>query len=200
MTTQAKNEAFIPTMLELVRPYQAFSAYSEAHIRSFRLNSYSVWCHCYLWQVYVKADSTYTGRVTVPVLWDQQTNQIVNNESRQIIQMFNSEFNTLGATGENFYPQSLKGNIDRVMDEIYQPINNGVYRNRRPLAESWRRNAVGKRDSQCYFPGNWECLPLASARCPRRLCNCVTRILWRSWEKLNPTANSELRQFKNSNF
>jgi glutathionyl-hydroquinone reductase len=49
----------------------------------------------YLWQVYVKSDPTYTGQVTVPVLWDKQTNQIINNESRQIIQMFNSEFDAL---------------------------------------------------------------------------------------------------------
>ena len=82
----------------------------------------------YLWQVYVKSNPTYTGRVTVPVLWDKQTNQIVNNESRQIIQMFNSEFDHLGATAVDFYPEALRPEIDRVMDAIYQPINNGVYR------------------------------------------------------------------------
>jgi glutathionyl-hydroquinone reductase len=79
----------------------------------------------YLWQVYVKSDAHYTGRVTVPVLWDKQTNRIVNNESRQIIQMFNHEF---GAEGVDFYPEVLRGECDRVMDMIYQPINNGVYR------------------------------------------------------------------------
>jgi glutathionyl-hydroquinone reductase len=79
----------------------------------------------YLWQVYVKSDPHYTGRVTVPVLWDKQTHRIVNNESRQIIQMFNHEF---GAEGVDFYPEVLRGECDRVMDAIYQPINNGVYR------------------------------------------------------------------------
>lgn len=85
----------------------------------------------YLWQVYVKSDPTYTGRVTVPVLWDKQTNQIVNNESRQIIQMFNSEFNELLDSefqDIDFYPIHLRDEIDRILDDIYQPINNGVYR------------------------------------------------------------------------
>jgi putative glutathione S-transferase len=82
----------------------------------------------YLWQIYVKSDPLYTGRVTVPVLWDKQTQRIVNNESRQIIQMFNSVFDELGAKAVDFYPLDLRGEIDRVLDEIYQPINNGVYR------------------------------------------------------------------------
>ncbi|GAB4380307.1 MAG: glutathione S-transferase family protein [Elainellaceae cyanobacterium] len=82
----------------------------------------------YLWQVYVKSAPAYTGRVTVPVLWDKQTNQIVNNESRQIIQMFNSEFDTLGAKAIDFYPQELRQEIGTVIEQIYQPINNGVYR------------------------------------------------------------------------
>lgn len=82
----------------------------------------------YLWQVYVQANPTYSGRVTVPVLWDKQTKQIVNNESRQIIQMFNSVFDAVGAGPTDFYPQDLRSDIDRVIDNIYQPINNGVYR------------------------------------------------------------------------
>lgn len=82
----------------------------------------------YLWQIYVKSKPDYTGRVTVPVLWDKQTQQIVNNESRQIIQMFNSAFNDLGAKAIDFYPEALRLEIDRAIDAIYQPINNGVYR------------------------------------------------------------------------
>jgi glutathionyl-hydroquinone reductase len=82
----------------------------------------------YLWQIYVQANPTYSGRVTVPVLWDKQTKQIVNNESRQIIQMFNSVFDAVGAGPTDFYPQDLRSDIDRVIDDIYQPINNGVYR------------------------------------------------------------------------
>jgi glutathionyl-hydroquinone reductase len=83
----------------------------------------------YLWQIYVKSNPTYSGRVTVPVLWDRQTKQIVNNESRQIIQMLNSEFDgLLDAPMTDFYPQNLKEEIDRTLDAIYTPINNGVYR------------------------------------------------------------------------
>lgn len=82
----------------------------------------------YLWEIYVKSIPDYTGRVTVPVLWDKKTETIVNNESRQIIQMFNSEFDHLGAIAGDFYPLSERDRIDSVIDKIYQPINNGVYR------------------------------------------------------------------------
>jgi glutathionyl-hydroquinone reductase len=88
----------------------------------------SVNCADYLWQIYVKSNPNYTGRVTVPVLWDKETQQIVNNESRQVIQMLNSEFNAFGSSSVDFYPLVLRRDIDRIMDEIYQPINNGVYR------------------------------------------------------------------------
>ncbi|MEM9157147.1 MAG: glutathione S-transferase family protein [Cyanobacteria bacterium P01_F01_bin.33] len=83
----------------------------------------------YLWQLYVKAESTYTGRVTVPVLWDKQMQTIVNNESRHIIRMLNAEFNAYATHPElDFYPLELRDRVDRVTDEIYHPINNGVYR------------------------------------------------------------------------
>ena len=83
----------------------------------------------YLWQLYVKADPDYSGRVTVPILWDKKTKTIVNNESRQIIQMFNSEFNTWADSPEvDFYPQQLRNLIDQTLDAIYEPINNGVYK------------------------------------------------------------------------
>ena len=83
----------------------------------------------YLWQLYTRAKADYTGRVTVPVLWDKKTETIVNNESRQIIQMFNSEFNEFTAFPDrDFYPEALRPQIDAVIDAIYQPINNGVYR------------------------------------------------------------------------
>ncbi|MBW4482353.1 MAG: glutathione S-transferase family protein [Tildeniella torsiva UHER 1998/13D] len=83
----------------------------------------------YLWQLYTRAKADYTGRVTVPVLWDTQTQTIVNNESRQIIQMLNSEFNEFaGFPQRDFYPEAQRPQIDAAMDAIYQPINNGVYR------------------------------------------------------------------------
>lgn len=83
----------------------------------------------YLWQIYVKANPTYTGRVTVPVLWDRHTHAIVNNESRQIITLLNSEFNADATHAErDFYPNHEQKQIDQAIDTIYQPINNGVYR------------------------------------------------------------------------
>lgn len=82
----------------------------------------------YLWEVYLKADSNYSGRVTVPVLWDKEKNTIVINESREIIRMLDTEFNALAKADANFYPQDLQEKIDRTIDAIYQPINNGVYR------------------------------------------------------------------------
>lgn len=82
----------------------------------------------YLWQVYLKADPNYSGRVTVPVLWDKQTGTIVNNESREIIRMLDTEFDSLAEKDISFYPQHLQKTIDETIDAIYQPINNGVYR------------------------------------------------------------------------
>ncbi|MBD2361295.1 glutathione S-transferase family protein [Anabaena minutissima FACHB-250] len=82
----------------------------------------------YLWQIYLKADTHYSGRVTVPVLWDKQTRTIVNNESREIMRMLDTEFNALAEKDINFYPQHLQTVIDETIDKIYQPINNGVYR------------------------------------------------------------------------
>jgi glutathionyl-hydroquinone reductase len=82
----------------------------------------------YLWQLYLKAEPNYSGRVTVPVLWDKQTQSIVNNESREIIRMFDTEFNDIASKNVNFYPKDLQAQIDKTIDEIYQPINNGVYR------------------------------------------------------------------------
>lgn len=82
----------------------------------------------YLREVYAKADSNYTGRVTVPILWDKQTGTIVNNESREIIRMFDTELEAIAKNSVNLYPQELQTQIDKAIDEIYQPINNGVYR------------------------------------------------------------------------
>ena len=82
----------------------------------------------YLWQLYVKADPSYTGRVTVPVLWDKQTQTIVNNESREIIRMLDTEFEKFAERQITFVPPELAELIDSTIDTIYQPINNGVYR------------------------------------------------------------------------
>ncbi|MBK4730518.1 glutathione S-transferase family protein [Oxynema sp. CENA135] len=84
-------------------------------------------CH-YLWQLYLKAQPDYSGRVTVPVLWDKKTGAIVNNESREIIRMLDTEFEAIAQNSVNFCPPDLKAEVDRAIDAIYQPINNGVYR------------------------------------------------------------------------
>jgi putative glutathione S-transferase len=82
----------------------------------------------FLHQIYTCSDPTTTGRVTVPVLWDRQSSTIVNNESSEIIRMFNSAFDHLGALPGDYYPQPLRQEIDRLNDWIYETVNNGVYR------------------------------------------------------------------------
>jgi putative glutathione S-transferase len=82
----------------------------------------------FLYQLYLKADENYEGRVTVPVLWDKQTQSIVSNESSEIIRMFNSAFNHLTANTADYYPQPLVKTIHSLNDRIYDTINNGVYR------------------------------------------------------------------------
>jgi len=82
----------------------------------------------YLHEVYTKARRDYTGRVTVPVLWDRETGTIVSNESSEIIRMFNSAFNALGAAGDDLYPQAQRAEIDELNAVIYDTVNNGVYK------------------------------------------------------------------------
>ncbi len=82
----------------------------------------------FLHQVYTAADTGYSGRVTVPVLWDKETSTIVSNESSEIIRMFNSAFDAVGATPGDYYPPVLRAEIDALNAGIYPAINNGVYR------------------------------------------------------------------------
>jgi len=79
-------------------------------------------------QLYVRADPRYSGRVTVPVLWDKQRDTIVNNESSEIIRMFNSAFDAVGAKEGDYYPKPLRSEINRVNGRIYDTVNNGVYK------------------------------------------------------------------------
>ncbi len=81
-----------------------------------------------LYQLYQKADPTFTGRVTVPVLWDRKRETIVNNESSEIIRMLNAAFDHLGAEPGDFYPEALRGEIDAVNERVYHTLNNGVYK------------------------------------------------------------------------
>ena len=82
----------------------------------------------YLHQLYTTADPNYTGRVTVPVLWDKKTNMIVNNESSEIIRMFNTLFNDLTGNNLDFYPENLRSEIDEINEFVYHNVNNGVYK------------------------------------------------------------------------
>lgn len=79
-------------------------------------------------QVYTQAKADYSGRVTVPVLWDKKTKTIVSNESPEIIRMFNSAFDGIGATFGDYYPAHLHQEIEALNDRIYSTVNNGVYR------------------------------------------------------------------------
>ena len=81
-----------------------------------------------LHEIYTKAMPGYSGRVTVPVLWDKQQHTIVSNESADIIRMFNSAFDGIGAKAGDFYPADKRTEIDMVNDLIYHNVNNGVYR------------------------------------------------------------------------
>jgi len=106
--------------ISLVQPerYDEGWEFSEKHADPF--HDYD-----YLREVYTDADPEYTGRVTVPVLWDKQEETIVNNESSEIMRMLDTAFDGNEAS---LYPEDLRGEIDDIVDAIYDPINNGVYR------------------------------------------------------------------------
>ena len=82
----------------------------------------------FLHQAYAAASPRYTGKVTVPTLWDKKTRRIVNNESSEIIRMLNSEFKGIAGDDTDYYPAALRAEVDRVNDFVYPKINNGVYR------------------------------------------------------------------------
>lgn len=82
----------------------------------------------YMHEVYTRNKADYSGRVTVPVLWDKKTQRIVSNESSEIIRMFNTAFDDLTGNTQDFYPESLRSEIDVINERIYHAVNNGVYR------------------------------------------------------------------------
>lgn len=82
----------------------------------------------YLYEIYTKNNPTYSGRVTVPVLWDKQKNVIINNESSEIIRMFNQAFNAITHNQDDYYPVAQQPGINKINDFVYENINNGVYR------------------------------------------------------------------------
>jgi putative glutathione S-transferase len=81
-----------------------------------------------LYQLYTIADPTYSGRATVPVLWDKHEKTIVSNESAEIIRMLNGAFDDVGANHNDYYPEDLRAEIDEVNAFVYPNVNNGVYR------------------------------------------------------------------------
>jgi len=97
--------------------FEPGSAYEDAVNHKTRLH-----------EIYTLADSKYTGRVTVPILWDKKQNTIVSNESAEIIRMFNSAFDHLGAKVGDFYPEDKRNEIDEINSLIYDNVNNGVYK------------------------------------------------------------------------
>ncbi|WP_417615153.1 glutathione S-transferase family protein [Oceanisphaera sp.] len=82
----------------------------------------------YMHQIYTAADPEYTGRVTIPVLWDKKQNRFVSNESSEIIRMLNSAFDGIGAKPGDYYPEALRTEIDSLNAQIYDQVNNGVYK------------------------------------------------------------------------
>jgi glutathionyl-hydroquinone reductase len=82
----------------------------------------------YLHEAYTASNPHYTGKVTVPTLWDKKTGRIVNNESSEIIRMLNSEFKGIAGDDADFYPAPLRAEIDRINETVYASVNNGVYR------------------------------------------------------------------------
>lgn len=82
----------------------------------------------HMYEVYTRAQSDYSGRVTVPVLWDKKQQTIVNNESAEIIRIFNTAFNHLTGNTDDYYPEQLRKEIDEINDYVYDRVNNGVYK------------------------------------------------------------------------
>lgn len=107
-----------PDMLENGWEFGGYPGATEDHL--YNLN--------YMHQLYTKADPQYTGRVTVPVLWDKYNQHIVNNESAEIIRILNSAFNDLTGNRLDFYPAELAPRIDEINQRVYDKVNNGVYK------------------------------------------------------------------------
>jgi glutathionyl-hydroquinone reductase len=98
----------------------------------------------HLHQVYTAADPSYSGKVTVPTLWDRERRSIVNNESSEIIRMFDTAFDGVGANAEELCPPDLLAEIDEVNDFVYEHVNNGVYRTGFAKTQAAYEEAVAK--------------------------------------------------------
>lgn len=96
-----------------------------------------------MYEVYQQADPQFTGRVTVPVLWDKQTNTMVSNESSEIIRMLNTAFDDIGALPGDYYPVEQRARIDTLNERIYHTVNNGVYKSGFATTQSAYDESVG---------------------------------------------------------
>jgi putative glutathione S-transferase len=97
----------------------------------------------YLYEIYARSDPSYTGRASVPVLWDKQRGRIVNNESSEIIRMLNSAFDRVGAAPGDYHPEPLRDEIDALNARIYDTVNNGVYKAGFATAQDVYESEVG---------------------------------------------------------
>ena len=111
--------------LSIVEPDMLEQGWTFAEAGSYIDHLYA---HKYMHQIYTHANKEFTGQITVPVLWDKKLQTIVNNESSEIIRMLNSAFNNFTDVTVDYYPESLRQEIDAVNQPIYRFINNGVYR------------------------------------------------------------------------
>lgn len=107
-----------PIMPEQSWLFDGYPASTEDHVNHAH----------FLYENYLRADPGFDGLVTVPVLWDKKSATIVNNESSEIIRMFNSAFDAFGDASVDFYPPALRNEIDAINEVVYENINNGVYR------------------------------------------------------------------------
>ena len=131
-----------------------------------------------VYEVYLAADPNYSGRATVPILWDKERNTIASNESKEIIRMFNSAFDEVGATGPDFYPEPLRGEIDELNERIYHTVNNGVYKSGFATTQDAYEEAVA---------AVFETLDMLEARlATRRYLTgpTITEADWRLWTTL----------------
>ena len=129
-------------------------------------------------EIYRRAEPAYGGRITVPVLWDRQTGTIVNNESSEIIRMFNAAFDGIGARAGDFYPEQLRPEIDAVNARVYDTVNNGVYK----AGFATTQKAYGEAVGPLFDTLDWLEAHLAGNR---YLCgDAVTEADWRLFTTL----------------
>jgi glutathionyl-hydroquinone reductase len=123
-------------------------------------------------QFYLKARPDFSGRVTVPILWDKKTSTIVNNESSEIIRMMNSAFDGFGAAEGDYYPEDLRPEIDELNTRIYATVNNGVYR---------AGFATSQEAYEEAFRALFETLDTLEARLGRQRFLCGERLTEADW-------------------